>query len=149
VATLNAEVEGFRQQCARYQQAEAASRLALQEQLQPALASLRRELHAAEAEFEQLGPRLEEELRARTRDTEREADSLRAALRAHQEKWHAQRAAADEKKEALEEKHVVIVSYFLTLFLSNFTRAHTHMSMLISTSCFDVCLISAWFWCKT
>jgi DNA repair exonuclease SbcCD ATPase subunit len=107
IASLCAEIETFKAQCARLQQAENAAKSALSERLQPTLAELRRDLRAVENEFQQLAPQQAEELQQRRQEKEQEVSALEAKLAEQQEALRTQRRQQEERLEAVEQKYVV------------------------------------------
>jgi chromosome segregation ATPase len=107
IASLNAEIETFKAQCARLQHAENASKAALAERLLPSLSELREDLRAIEAEFLQLAPRQEEELQARRQEKVQEIAALESKAHHQSDALEEQRRRHAERMDEVEQKFVV------------------------------------------
>lgn len=107
LAALNAEIDSFKAQCQRLQDAENASKTALSQRLKPALADLREELRSVEREFQQLAPKHEDELHHRRQELESEVSALRDKVRVQQDALEAQRQQQEEQRDSVEQSYVV------------------------------------------
>jgi hypothetical protein len=107
IASLNAEIETFKAQCARLQQAENASKATLSERLLPTLSELRQDLRAIESEFQQLAPRQEEELQARRQEKAQEIAALEGKAHTQSDALEEQRRRHAERMDEVEQKYVV------------------------------------------
>jgi chromosome segregation ATPase len=107
IASLNAEIETFKAQCARLQQAENAAKASLTERLLPTLSELRQDLRAIETEFQQLAPKQEKELQARRQEKAQEIAALEGKTHTQSDALEEQRRRHAERMEEVEQKYVV------------------------------------------
>jgi chromosome segregation ATPase len=122
IASLNAEIETFKAQCARLQQAENASKATLSERLLPTLSELRQDLRAIETEFQQLAPRQEEELQARRQEKAQEIAALEGKAHSQSDTLEEQRRRHAERMDEVEQKYVVSHLIKCVLFASGTWR---------------------------
>ena len=107
IAALNAEIDTFKAQCQRLQEAENTSKIALSERLKPALSDLREELRAVEREFAQLAPKQEHELLARRQELDTEAAGLREKVRLQTAALERQQQEQEDQRDSVEQSYVV------------------------------------------